>query len=65
MAVVKSEAEGDPHEFLYWRFGPEWAIRQGDWELVQGYDYDAHQAGLSVAKIRVLQKLLMSRPSKL
>src|SRR5262249_50306898 len=34
---LKDEAEGEPHETLYWRFGPEWAIRRGDWKLVQGY----------------------------
>jgi len=25
-----------PHETLYWRFGPQWAVRHGDWKLVQG-----------------------------
>ena len=23
-----------PHETLYWRFGPQWAVRQGDYKLV-------------------------------
>ncbi len=32
-----------PHETLYWRFGPQWAIRRGDWKLVVGYDYAAKQ----------------------
>jgi arylsulfatase A-like enzyme len=27
---------GQPHETLYWRFGPQWAIRHGDWKLVVG-----------------------------
>jgi arylsulfatase A-like enzyme len=22
-----------PHETIYWRFGAQWAIRQGDWKL--------------------------------
>jgi arylsulfatase A-like enzyme len=25
-----------PHETLYWRFGPQWAVRHGDWKLVVG-----------------------------
>lgn len=24
-----------PHETLFWRFGPQWAIRKGDWKLMQ------------------------------
>jgi arylsulfatase A-like enzyme len=31
-----------PHDALYWRFGPEWAIRQGNWKLVVGFDYDTN-----------------------
>jgi arylsulfatase A-like enzyme len=28
----------NPHDHLCWRFGPQWAIRQGNWKLVQGFD---------------------------
>ena len=27
-------AEGRPHERLFWRFGTQWAAREGDWKLV-------------------------------
>ncbi len=29
---------GKPHETLYWRFGPQWAIRHGDHKLLVGRD---------------------------
>lgn len=31
-----------PHEALYWRFGPQIAIRMGDWKLVKGRDLNAN-----------------------
>ena len=27
-------ATGRPHETMYWRCGPQWAVRHGDWKLV-------------------------------
>ncbi len=44
---------GRPHETLYWRFGPQWAIRQGDWKLVVGYDYAAKQASYQPLSLMV------------
>lgn len=32
---LTGKVKGQPHEALYWRFGPQWAIRKGDWKLVQ------------------------------
>lgn len=29
---------GPPHEALYWRFGPQMAIRMGDWKLVKALE---------------------------
>jgi arylsulfatase A-like enzyme len=45
LPFLEGKAKGQPHETLYWRFGPQWAIRQGDWKLVQGYDYEAKDQG--------------------
>jgi arylsulfatase A-like enzyme len=34
-----------PHEYLYWRFGPQMAVRGGDWKLVKAtQSADAHYA---------------------
>ena len=36
LPFLAGEKQGRPHETLYWRFGPQWAIRHGDWKLVHG-----------------------------
>lgn len=28
---------GQPHHTLYWRFGQQWAVRQGDWKITCSY----------------------------
>jgi arylsulfatase A-like enzyme len=33
MPYLTGKNESRPHETLYWRFGPQWAIRKGDWKL--------------------------------
>lgn len=41
-----------PHDTLYWRFGPQMAIRRGDWKLVR-YDVavDGEEGGVTDAKL--------------
>jgi arylsulfatase A-like enzyme len=34
MPYLTGKDKGNPHETIYWRFGPQWAIRHGDWKLV-------------------------------
>ncbi|MBC8115789.1 MAG: sulfatase [Candidatus Saccharimonas sp.] len=34
MPYLTGVNKGRPHETLYWRFGPQWAVRQGDMKLV-------------------------------
>ena len=29
-----------PHDMLYWRFGPQKAVRKGDWVLVDWRDFE-------------------------
>ena len=37
LPYLNGERDAPPHEALYWRFGEQMAIRQGDWKLVR-YD---------------------------
>jgi arylsulfatase A-like enzyme len=32
---LRGKREASPHQALHWRFGEQWAIRQGDWKLLQ------------------------------
>lgn len=38
---LTGEATATPHEALYWRFGPQKAIRKGNWKLVDSRDFEA------------------------
>jgi arylsulfatase A-like enzyme len=40
LPYLSGEKKAPPHEALYWRFGDQMAIRQGDWKLVR-YDTNA------------------------
>ena len=42
---VKGRKKGPPHEALYWRFGPQMAIRMGDWKLVKAFEARGTAAG--------------------
>jgi arylsulfatase A-like enzyme len=36
LPFLTGEKSDRPHDTLYWRFGDQWAIRDGDWKLVVG-----------------------------
>lgn len=36
LPYLTGKDSGQPHEALYWRFGPQVAIRKGNWKLVKG-----------------------------
>jgi arylsulfatase A-like enzyme len=41
LSHLRGEASAAPHDLLYWRFGPQKAIRRGQWKLVDWRDFDA------------------------
>jgi len=38
LPYLEGDRTGRPHETLYWRYSPQWAIRQGDYKLLQPPD---------------------------
>ena len=50
LPYLTGEQSGPPHKALYWRFGPQVAIRKGDWKLVKGVGSAALQGGNRGAK---------------
>jgi arylsulfatase A-like enzyme len=52
LPYLTGQRNDKPHEALYWRFGPQMAIRHGDWKLVR-YDTaaDGEPAGVTPAKL--------------
>ena len=35
LPLLEGKSDASPHEALYWRFGVQYAVRQGDWKLVK------------------------------
>lgn len=33
LPYLTGKSTGEPHDRLFWRFGPQWAVRMGDWKL--------------------------------
>lgn len=40
LPLLKGETTAPPHDALYWRFGIQYAVRQGDWKLVKAHIND-------------------------
>ena len=45
LPYVTGEKSAAPHDALYWRFGPQIALRAGDWKLVKGAGMDGIAGG--------------------
>ena len=63
---LNGSIDGRPHDTLYWRSGPNWAIREGDWKLIHAGDrywlYDlsqdiGEQKNLAAERPEIVEKL--------
>jgi len=52
LPYLSGTENGTPHEALFWRFGPQMAVRKGDWKLVK-YDpvVDGGKKGATDARL--------------
>jgi arylsulfatase A-like enzyme len=41
LPFLAAENKATPHDTLFWRFGPQKAVRKGKWKLVDWRDFDA------------------------
>jgi arylsulfatase A-like enzyme len=55
LPFLTGEKTGTPHDALFWRFGPQMAIRQGDWKLVK---YDPTVDGEEVSRSQATEAKL-------
>jgi arylsulfatase A-like enzyme len=53
-----------PHETLYWRFGPQWAVRHGDLKLVKGAGQDTPGLFNLAADLGEKNDLAATEPAK-
>jgi arylsulfatase A-like enzyme len=64
MPYLTGQDTSRPHETLYWRFGPQWAIRHGNYKLVQGAGQAAPGLYNLAADISEQKDLTAAEPSR-
>ena len=64
MLISTGQNKGRPHEALYWRFGPQTAIRKGDWKLVKHNQGSALELYNLTADIGESKDLYAAMPDK-
>ncbi|MFB3827534.1 MAG: sulfatase [Bryobacteraceae bacterium] len=55
LPYLTGKASGRPHDRLYWRFGPQAAIRAGDWKLLRtGGDWELYNLAQDIGEAKNL-----------
>ncbi len=65
LPYLKGETSGRPHEVLFWRFGAQHAIRQGDWKLLVSAPGGKAELYNLAGDIRESKNLAGQEPGKL
>ena len=61
LPFLAGESDAAPHEYLYWRYGKQSAVRKGDWKLVQR-EQEGEQLYDLKSDIGEKQNLAMQQP---
>jgi arylsulfatase A-like enzyme len=65
LPFVTGASKGRPHETMYWRYGPQWAVRHGDYKLVVSRGGSGQPELFNLADDRAESKdLASSQPAK-
>jgi arylsulfatase A-like enzyme len=64
LPYLTGEKSDRPHETLYWRFGPQWAVRHGDFKLVKGNGQETLGLYNLAADIGESKDLAAAQPEK-
>jgi arylsulfatase A-like enzyme len=64
LPYLTGEKADRPHETLYWRFGPQWAVRHGDFKLVKATGQDTPGLYNLAADLSESKDLAAAQPEK-
>ena len=64
LPLLEGKTAAAPHDALYWRFGVQYAVRQGDWKLVKPHINDAPHLFNLANDLGEQKDLAVSNPEK-
>jgi arylsulfatase A-like enzyme len=64
LPLMEGKSDVAPHDALYWRFGVQYAVRQGDWKLVKPSINDAPHLFNLAADLGEKNDLAVEQPEK-
>ncbi len=56
LPYLTKKIDDAPHAILFWRLGPQWAVRSGDWKLVRPRDSSVKPTGPGPASYAVMSQ---------